>query len=60
MAPHVEQLGASPISYMPRIASDAWKSPRSCKDGVLLDDEALLVASGAMLLPGAEVLPIPV
>ena len=60
MAPQVEQLGASPISYIPRIASEAWKSPRSCNDGELLEDDGELVGSGAMLPPGAEVLPIPV
>ena len=60
MAPQVEQLGASPISYMLRIASDAWKRPRSCNAGVLLEAEAAPVASGGMLPPGAEVLPMPV
>lgn len=60
MAPQVEQLGASPISYMLRIASDAWKRPRSCKAGVLLEDEVVLGASGGMLPPGADVLPMPV
>jgi hypothetical protein len=61
MAPQVEQLGASPISYMLRIASDAWNRPRSCNEGELLGvDETALVVSGGTLLAGAEVLPMPV
>jgi len=60
MAPHVEQLGASPISYMLRIASEAWKRPRSCNAGALLEEEAVLVDSGGTLPPGADVLPMPV
>jgi hypothetical protein len=61
MAPQVEQLGASPISYMPRIASDAWNKPRSCKAGPLLESDAAMddCVSGGMLPEGADVLPIP-
>ena len=60
MAPQVEQLGASPISYMPRMASEAWKRPRSCNAGMPLEDEAAPRGLRRMLPPGAEVLPMPV
>src|SRR6476659_2625899 len=62
IAPQVEQLGASPISYMLRIALEAWKRPRSCNVGPLLDGAEAVIddwASGGMLPPGADVLPIP-
>src|ERR1700760_4716936 len=61
MAPQVEQLGASPISYMLRIASDAWNKPRSRKVGPWLESDAAIddCASGGMLPLGADVLPIP-
>lgn len=34
MAPQVLQLGASPMSYMCFMASEAWRMPRSSTEGI--------------------------
>ena len=46
IAPHTLQLGASPMSYMSRIASAAWYSPRSCIFGTCVGG-AVVLASAA-------------